>query len=95
MTKFTKFLHGIELFITRVCRGNRDMYTQLMTRNLRDEDDGYFIAVLDFDKVVGGLTSFERKQLEEKVIPDFAVQVYRQLETEYFGIDLISHRISS
>lgn len=91
--KQAAFKHGVEIFITHYCHGNRDMYTQLMARDHgNDQGDGYQIAVRAFFKKSGWGTADEKSTLLQGGIPDFSRVIYSQLEHTYFGMDLISYR---
>lgn len=95
MKKNAMFKEGVEFFIVHFCEQNRDIYTNLMARShpREGDKDGYQIAVEAFYKKTGWLLASERDALfNDGIIPEFAINVYRYLEMNYFGIDLISHR---
>ena len=90
MNKTAAFKYGVEVFINHYCGRDRDTYIHLMHNG---PEDGYVVAVRQYYRWSGGLKVDERDELfQNNVIPAPAAQAFKELELQYFGSDLISHR---
>lgn len=86
--KAEEFYQGIEFFIIEVCRRSRDNYTLLMHGH-----EGYVIAAKKYYEVSGRMRKEERDPLfDNDILPQFVIDVYRDLELKHFNIDLVTHR---